>query len=143
MNWQRYQIILIGRRNIIGEIRCQTCWRCTKPKGMNGLNSFLGKPPRRRPGRILLFTVPGVNAWAREKLTRLRVVSPGMAAAMSSIFVLAFAVHAQTKITIDHNTGAAINPEFKFKSVPAPSKDDAAAKARVLIVDGEADVNGA
>ena len=62
---------------------------------------------------------------------------------MSSIFVLAFAVHAQTKITIDHNTGAAINPEFKFKSVPAPSKDDAAAKARVLIVDGEADVNGA
>jgi len=53
------------------------------------------------------------------------------------------ATHAQTKITIDHNTGAAINPEFKFKSVPSPSRDDAASKARVVMVDGEADANSA
>src|SRR5882724_298429 len=51
--------------------------------------------------------------------------------------------HAQTKITIDHNTGAAINPEFRFKSVPSPSRSDAATNARVMIVDGEADPNGA
>src|SRR5207245_8475044 len=49
--------------------------------------------------------------------------------------------HAQTKITIDQNTGAAINPEFKFKSVPSPSRNDIATNARVLIVDGEADPN--
>jgi len=49
----------------------------------------------------------------------------------------------QTKITIDHNTGASISAEFKFKSVPSPARDDAATKARVLIVDGEADVNSA
>ena len=53
------------------------------------------------------------------------------------------AVHAQTKITIDHNIGPAINPEFRFKSVPSPSRDDAASKARVLMVDGEADGNSA
>jgi hypothetical protein len=51
--------------------------------------------------------------------------------------------HAQTKITVDHNTGAAINAEWKFKSVPSPSRDDAASKARVLIVDGQADGNSA
>jgi len=51
--------------------------------------------------------------------------------------------HAQVKITIDHNTGAAINPEFKFKSVPSPARHDAATNALVLIVDGEADGNSA
>jgi len=50
---------------------------------------------------------------------------------------------AQTKITIDHNTGSAINPEFKFKSVPSPARDDAATNARVIMVDGEADGNSA
>lgn len=54
-----------------------------------------------------------------------------------------FTSHAQTRITIDHNTGPAINAEWKFKSVPSPSHDDAASKARVLIVDGQADGNSA
>jgi hypothetical protein len=72
---------------------------------------------------------------------------------LSSFFRLVFTVamlaiavniaHAQTKITIDHNTGPAINPQFKFKSVPSPARDDAAAKARVKMVDGEADGNSA
>lgn len=55
----------------------------------------------------------------------------------------AFVTQAQTKITIDHNAGPAINPEFKFKSVPSPSRNDAATNARVMIVDGEADPNSA
>src|SRR5438045_1013913 len=60
------------------------------------------------------------------------------------IFILsAFTSHAQTKITVDHNTGAAINPEFRFKSVPSPSRSDSATNARVMIVDGEADPNSA
>src|SRR5213075_1324783 len=50
---------------------------------------------------------------------------------------------AQSKITVDHNTGAAINAEWKFKSVPSPARDDAAARGRVLIVDGLADGNSA
>jgi len=59
------------------------------------------------------------------------------------IYTCSLAIHAQTKVTIDHNTGTAINPEFKFKSVPSPSRDDVATKARVLMVDGEADSNSA
>ncbi|HMH43377.1 MAG TPA: hypothetical protein VK557_07840 [Pyrinomonadaceae bacterium] len=59
------------------------------------------------------------------------------------LIISASITHAQTKITIDHNTGAAINPEFRFKSVPSPSRSDAATNARVMIVDGEADPNGA
>ena len=63
------------------------------------------------------------------------------------LIVSAFAVvstcGAQTKVTIDHNTGAATNAEWKFKSVPSPSKSDAASNARVLIVDGPADANSA
>lgn len=60
-----------------------------------------------------------------------------------SFLFLGATAYAQVKVTIDHNTGAAINPEFKFNSVPSPSRNDAATNARVLIVDGEADGNSA
>jgi hypothetical protein len=63
--------------------------------------------------------------------------------AMVAVGIATALTHAQTKITVDHNTGAAINPEFRFKSVPSPSRNDAATSARVMIVDGEADPNGA
>ena len=59
------------------------------------------------------------------------------------LIISALTAHAQTKITIDQNTGAAINPEFRFKSVPSPSRNDIATNARVMIVDGEADPNSA
>src|SRR4030095_1340425 len=49
----------------------------------------------------------------------------------------------QTRILIDHNANDAANPEFKFKNVPSPVKDDAAAKAKLVLVDGEIDGNGA
>src|ERR1043165_5330591 len=62
---------------------------------------------------------------------------------VAMLAIAANIAHAQTKITIDHNTGPAINPQFKFKSVPSPARDDAAAKARVKMVDGEADANSA
>ena len=48
----------------------------------------------------------------------------------------------QTRITIAHNDNKSASPEFKFANVPSPSRDDAAAQAHVLIVDGEADGNG-
>ena len=40
-------------------------------------------------------------------------------------------------VVVDHNARNAENKEFKFKSVPAPVKDDAAAKAKLILVDGE------
>jgi hypothetical protein len=64
-----------------------------------------------------------------------------IAAAAFGLF--AVSAHAQTRITIAHNDNQTANAEFKFANVPSPSRNDAASKARVVIVDGEADSNGA
>src|SRR5581483_7157752 len=50
---------------------------------------------------------------------------------------------AEIKITVDHLEPEKARPEFKFKNVPSPSKDDAGAKAKFSIVDGERDEAGA
>jgi hypothetical protein len=47
------------------------------------------------------------------------------------------------KITIDHNANNVATRDFKFKAVPSPVKDDAAARATLVLVDGEIDGNGA
>ena len=46
-------------------------------------------------------------------------------------------------IKIDHNANAVATKEFKFKNVSSPVRDDAAAKAKLVLVDGELDSNGA
>jgi hypothetical protein len=59
------------------------------------------------------------------------------------LLCLPIAVPAQVKITIDHNSGTVATRDFKFKSAPSPVKDDAAATAKVTLVVGERDRNGA
>lgn len=49
----------------------------------------------------------------------------------------------QTRILIDHNANDVANQAFKFKRVPSPVKDDLAAKAKLVLIDGEIDGNGA
>lgn len=49
----------------------------------------------------------------------------------------------QVKVTIDHNSGKAATSAFKFKNVPSPVKDNAAAKAKLTLVVGRADGNSA
>ncbi len=56
---------------------------------------------------------------------------------------VAVAAQAQLKITIDHNTDAEATSAFGFKRVPAPAKDDAASQAKLTLVDGQIDSNGA
>ena len=63
--------------------------------------------------------------------------------ALALLASLAPALRAQVKIEIDHNTGAAATSEFKFKRVPSPARDDAALKAKLTLVDGQSDSNGA
>jgi hypothetical protein len=77
-----------------------------------------------------VFDLPDCVALLRFGLLFTSAVSAGLACA-------------QPRITIAHNDNKSANPEFKFANVPAPSRDDAAAHARVLMVDGEADGNGA
>jgi hypothetical protein len=55
---------------------------------------------------------------------------------------LSVAGHAQVKVTIDHNVADAATAVFKFKRVPSPVTDDAAAAAKLLLVEGELDENG-
>ncbi len=50
---------------------------------------------------------------------------------------------AQVKITVDRNTGAGATATFKFEHVPSPARDDAGAKAQLLLVAGDMDPNGA
>lgn len=47
------------------------------------------------------------------------------------------------KIVVNRNSGAEATRAFRFADVPSPVKDDAAAKASLMIVDGEIDGNSA
>ena len=40
-------------------------------------------------------------------------------------------------IVFDHNPNNTANREFKFKNLPSPSKDDAATRAKLTLIDGE------
>ena len=41
------------------------------------------------------------------------------------------------RIVFDHNPNNTANREFKFKNLPSPSKDDAATRAKLTLIDGE------
>ena len=56
---------------------------------------------------------------------------------------MALRASAQVKVTVDHNTGPNATPDFKFKNVPSPAKDDAATQAKLKLVVGAKDDNGA
>jgi hypothetical protein len=57
--------------------------------------------------------------------------------------VLSLDARAQPNIIIDHNDNKTANAEFKFKRVPSPARNDAAAKAILTLVDAEPDGNSA
>ena len=61
----------------------------------------------------------------------------------ASAFLLAIsAAFAETKVVVDYNDTSHASADFKFKTVPAPAKTNAATKANFTIVDGERDENG-
>lgn len=62
---------------------------------------------------------------------------------ISALLSLTLTAHAQVKVTFDHNSNALATGAFKFKNVPSPAKDDAAARAKLLLVEGDVDGNGA
>ncbi|HEX6649621.1 MAG TPA: hypothetical protein VF075_08775 [Pyrinomonadaceae bacterium] len=48
-----------------------------------------------------------------------------------------------TKVVFDRNSNDAANREFKFKNIASPVKDDAAAHAKLTLIDGELDPSSA
>ena len=47
------------------------------------------------------------------------------------------------KVAFDHNPNDVANREFKFKNIASPAKDDAAATAKLTLIDGDLDQGGA
>jgi hypothetical protein len=47
------------------------------------------------------------------------------------------------KVAFDHNPNSTANREFRFKNIPSPVRDDAAANAKLTLIDGELDQGGA
>lgn len=50
---------------------------------------------------------------------------------------------ATCSVVFDHNVNDVANREFKFKKVPSPVKDDAAANAKLTLIDGQIDAGSA
>ncbi len=65
-----------------------------------------------------------------------RIVIVGVAL----VLLAGLTARAEITVTVDRNTDA--SSEFKFKNVPAPLKNDLAAKGKFTIVDGTSDPNG-
>ena len=62
---------------------------------------------------------------------------------IAALLGLTLAAQAQVKVTVDHNIREGANSAFKFKNVPRPARDDVAARAKLLLIDGVLDSNGA
>ena len=56
------------------------------------------------------------------------------------VLLAGLTARAEVKVTVDRNVEG--TPEFKFKNVPGPLKNDAAANGKFTIVDGQSDANG-
>jgi hypothetical protein len=62
---------------------------------------------------------------------------------MITITLLMILLLPDVSVTFDHNTNDTANRDFKFKRLASPVKDDAAASAKLTLIDGELDAGGA
>jgi hypothetical protein len=62
--------------------------------------------------------------------------------AASALLLSATALLAEIKIVVEHNDTEHATASFKFKTVPAPARTNAAIKAKFILADGEQDENG-
>ena len=62
---------------------------------------------------------------------------------MITITLLMILLLPDVSVTFDHNTNDAANRDFKFKRLASPVKDDAAANAKLTLIDGELDAGAA
>ena len=59
------------------------------------------------------------------------------------LIVLMVLFVSDAKVSFDHNNNDVANRNFKFKNIASPVKDDAAAHARLTLIDGELDQGAA
>ena len=58
---------------------------------------------------------------------------------MAKLLLLLPLLFVDARIAFEHNPNSAATREFKFKSIASPSKDDAAANAKLTLIDGDLD----
>src|SRR5215213_6256567 len=61
---------------------------------------------------------------------------------MISLFLLMVLAVLNARVAFERNVNDVANREFKFKSIASPVKDDAAASAKLILIDGELDAGG-
>lgn len=88
-----------------------------------------------------------LKLWKRqiECLVNCEAENPQITQMILIFFLLLFVVLVipDAKVTFDHNSNSAANRDFKFRNIPSPVKDDAAAKAKLRLIDGDLDEGGA
>src|SRR5919112_5438108 len=62
---------------------------------------------------------------------------------MILIWLMLIFAFSDVKVTFDRNPNSAATREFKFKNIPSPAKDDAAANAKLTLIDGDLDQGSA
>jgi len=62
---------------------------------------------------------------------------------MISISLMLMLLFSDGKVTFEHNSNSVANREFKFKSIASPARDDAAANAKLTLIDGDLDQGSA
>src|SRR5215217_5105690 len=62
---------------------------------------------------------------------------------MKSLAPLLLFLLLDPRIVFDHNPNSVATREFKFKNIGSPAKDDAAAKAKLTLIDGNLDQGSA
>ena len=75
---------------------------------------------------------------ANNNMKQLNLITTAAAALLLS----ATASFAEIKIVVDHNDNEHAAAGFKFKTVPAPARTNAATQAKFILVDGDRDENG-
>ncbi len=60
----------------------------------------------------------------------------------SIVLVFAMVAHAEIKTVVENNDNETATPDFEFKSISSPSRNDAASTAKFTIVSGRSDPNG-
>jgi len=62
---------------------------------------------------------------------------------MITIWLMLMLLFSDVKVTFDHNPNSTANRDFKFKNIASPVKDDAAANAKLTLIDSELDQGSA
>jgi len=62
---------------------------------------------------------------------------------MIPIWLMLMLLFSDVKVTFDRNPISSATREFKFKNIASPAKDDAAANAKLTLIDGELDQGSA